>query len=103
MLLFYAMSVLVSIGKTGGMMACNDCMSNIWKQKLGRCKRCMWMNLALLLLSAIGSYFMLLEQPKSVQTIALLFAFFASAVLMFAHCVAFLYQRFFKAGKHNLE
>ena len=103
MLLFYVLRVCVFVDKAGGMMACNNCASNIWKQKLGRCKRCMWLNFTLLWLTGIAVYFMVLEQPKSVQTIALLFAFFANALLMFSHCVAFLYYRFVKAGKHNPE
>jgi len=79
-------------------MACNNCEDNIWKQKLGRCKRCMWLNFILLVCSALASYFMLQAQPKSVQTIALLFTLFFSALLMFLHLVAFFYYRFFKAG-----
>lgn len=73
-------------------MACTDCDS-VWKQKLGRCKRCMWFNFILLLLSAIGSYYTVLEQPKSVQTIALLFTLFFSALLMLLHGIAFIYYR----------
>ncbi|MEI6897130.1 MAG: DUF3624 domain-containing protein [Psychromonas sp.] len=84
-------------------MACTDCSSNIWTQKLGRCKRCMWINFILLLFSAMGSYFMLQEQPRSVQTIALLFTLFLSGLLMLLHCVAFLYYRFSKADKHSLK
>ncbi|GLS90688.1 hypothetical protein GCM10007916_17550 [Psychromonas marina] len=74
-------------------MACTDCNNNIWKQKLGRCKRCMWINFFLLLLSAVASYFMMQSEPKSVQTIALLFTLFFSALLMFLHLVAFTYYR----------
>ena len=75
-------------------MACKYCDDNIWKQKLGRCKRCMWLNFILLVVSASLSYFWFQTEPKSVQTIALLFAFFASAVLMLLHSFAFLYYRF---------
>ena len=83
-------------------MACTNC-ENVWKQKLGRCKRCMWFNFILLLLSAVGSYYMMLEQPKSVSTIALLFTLFFSALLMLSHGVAFIYYRFnkTKGGTHN--
>lgn len=82
-------------------MACKDCTSNIWKQKLGRCKRCMWINFILLLSTAAGSYFMVQAQPKSVQTIALLFALFFSGLLMLLHSVAFIYYRITRVGKHN--
>lgn len=84
-------------------MACTDCSHDIWKQKLGRCKRCMWFNFILLLLSAIGSYFMVQAQPTSVQTIALLFTLLVSALLMLLHCVAFIYYYFSKADKHSLK
>lgn len=84
-------------------MACRDCDNNIWKQKLGRCKRCMWLNFLLLLLSALLSYFMMQQQPKSVQTIAVLFTLFASALLMLLHTIAFIYYRLFKGDKHSLK
>ena len=77
-------------------MACTDCDS-VWKQKLGRCKRCMWFTFILLILSTIGSYFMFQTDPKSVQTIALLFTLFFSALLMLLHSVAFIYYRFNKS------
>lgn len=84
-------------------MACSDCDSNIWKQKLGRCTRCMCLNFLLLLVSALLSYVMWQENPKSVETIALLVTLFCSALLMLLHVVAFLYYRFTKAGKHSLR
>lgn len=77
-------------------MACTNCDNNIWKQKLGRCKRCMWLNFALLVVSACGAFFMWESEPKSVETIALLFALFSSALLMLLHTIAFLYYRFIK-------
>ncbi|PKF61519.1 DUF3624 domain-containing protein [Psychromonas sp. psych-6C06] len=84
-------------------MACKDCESNIWKQKLGRCKRCMWINFILLLTSALGSYFMFQAEPKSVQSIALFFTLFCSGILMLLHSIAWLYYYFTKASKHNLK
>ena len=78
-------------------MACTNCDDNIWKQKLGRCKRCMWLNFLLLVVSAGLSFYMWQTEPKSVQTIALLFALFCSALLMLLHTIAFLYYRLFKA------
>lgn len=82
-------------------MACSDCDTNIWKQKLGRCKRCMWINLIVLIFSAGSAYFMVQSSPKSVETIAMLFTLFISLLLMFLHITAFLYYRFFKADTHN--
>ncbi|WP_413700667.1 DUF3624 domain-containing protein [Psychromonas sp. KJ10-10] len=84
-------------------MACAGCEKSIWKQKLGRCKRCMWLNFMLLVASSVFAYFMWQAEPKSVQTIAMLFAFFSSALLMLLHVIAFLYYHFFKADKHNLK
>ncbi|PKG40693.1 DUF3624 domain-containing protein [Psychromonas sp. Urea-02u-13] len=84
-------------------MACTDCDNNIWKQKLGRCKRCMWLNFGLLLVSVIFSYFMVQAQPKSVETIAVLFTLFCSALLMLLHTIAFIYYCLTKANKHNPE
>lgn len=84
-------------------MACIDCDKSIWKQKLGRCQRCMWLTFILLFSSSVGAYFMLQTQPKSVQTIAVLFMLFFSALLMLLHTIAFLYYRFTKAGKHSLK
>lgn len=82
-------------------MACTGCDNNVWKQKLGRCKRCMWFNFILLLGSSVFSYYMMQSEPKSVQTIALLFAFFASAILMLLHSIAFIYYRLTKADRHS--
>ena len=65
----------------------------------------MWLNFILLLLSAVGSYFMVQIEPKSVQTITLLFTLFFSALLMFLHLIAFIYYRLsnaqLKVGRHN--
>jgi type IV secretory pathway TrbL component len=82
-------------------MACTNCDNNIWKKKLGRCERCMWLNFVLLLVSAIFSYFMVQVQPKSVETIAVLFTLFCSALLMLLHMIAFIYYRLVKANKYN--
>lgn len=80
-------------------MACTDCKHNIWKQKLGRCQRCMWFNFILLLVTGGFSYSMWQTDPKSVQTIAMLFALVASATLMLLHVIAFLYYRLKKKIK----
>ncbi|MCP4321210.1 MAG: DUF3624 domain-containing protein [Psychromonas sp.] len=82
-------------------MACSGCDDNIWKQKLGRCKRCMWINFIILVIAALGSYFMIQESSKSVETIALLFTLFVTALLMLLHISAFIYYHFFKADKQS--
>jgi len=76
-------------------VTCRDCENNIWKQKLGRCKACMWVNFILLLVSAISWYYSMMLNPKSVASIALLMTLFASAVLMLLHVVAFIYYYFY--------
>lgn len=75
-------------------VTCRDCENNIWKQKLGRCKVCMWQTLFLLLVSAISWYYTMQLNPKSVASIALLMVFFLSAVWMLLHGVAFIYYYF---------
>jgi RsiW-degrading membrane proteinase PrsW (M82 family) len=74
-------------------MACNECDDNIWKQKLGRCKRCMLFNFVLLVGSAGLSFFMWQTDPKSVQTITVFVTLFFSSLLMLLHAIAFLYYR----------
>ena len=84
-------------------MACTDCDKNIWQQKLGRCKRCMWLNFMLFIVSTVLSYFMWQTEPKSVQTIAMLFTCFGSTLLMLLHIIAFLYYRFVRGDIHSLK
>lgn len=75
-------------------MACKSCKKSVFKAKLGRCNFCMWMNFLLLMISAIGCFITYQQGLRQVQSIALLFTFIISAVLMSLHIVAYLYYRF---------
>ena len=74
-------------------MVCKSCRDNVFRQKLGRCRRCMWINLGLLLGSALGWYLSYQSAPKHVATIALLLTLIASCVLMSLHIGAYLYYK----------
>ncbi|WP_019613597.1 DUF3624 domain-containing protein [Psychromonas ossibalaenae] len=74
-------------------MTCKFCTESLFKEKLGRCKRCMWLNLTLLICSAAGWYFLQQSGPRQVETIALLLTFLASSLLMLLHIGAYIYYR----------
>lgn len=74
----------------------------MFKEKLGRCQFCMWLNLFLLITSALGWFLCFQSAPRSVETIALLFAFIGTALLMSLHIVAYLYYRL-KGIKHPTQ
>ena len=94
-------------------MACQLCKNNLFKEKLGRCKSCMWLNFFLLTASAIGWFICSASAARQVETIALLLTLIASAVLMSLHIGAYLYYRYkgnknltqeiAKQDKHNLK
>ena len=75
-------------------MTCKSCGQSLFKQKLGRCKTCMWLNFLLLIGSAGGWFIAYQSAPKQVGTIALLLTFMASAALMTLHIGAYLYYRY---------
>ncbi|WP_435236184.1 DUF3624 domain-containing protein [Psychromonas sp. PT13] len=74
-------------------MVCKSCRDNIFREKLGRCRRCMWINVLLLMGSALGLVFSFQSAPEHVATIALLLTFVASGVLMAFHAMFYLYYR----------
>ena len=89
-------------------MACRSCKSNIFKEKLGRCKSCMWLNFFLLAASASGWFICSQTAAKQVETIALLLTLIASALLMSLHIGAYIYYRYKgiknpTQDKHNLK
>ncbi|MCW8995615.1 MAG: DUF3624 domain-containing protein [Psychromonas sp.] len=75
-------------------MACRACKENLFKEKLGRCKSCMWLNFFLLTASAIGWFICYQSAPKQVATIALLLTFISSVFLMILHIGAYCYHRY---------
>lgn len=74
-------------------MGCNDCNTSIFKQKIGRCKSCMWQ---LTGLSAIGWplwWYLYRDTPEDVSSIALLFFCSAFSGLLMLHLVVLIYRR----------
>ena len=66
----------------------------MFKEKLGRCLFCMWLNFFLLLVTGFGCYLFYNMGLKRVEVVALAFAFVASAFLMLMHVGAYLLYRF---------
>ena len=75
-------------------MACKYCQKSLFKEKLGRCHFCMWLNLFLLLVTGFGCYVFYKMGLKRVEVVALAFAFVASAFLMLMHVSAYFFYRF---------
>ncbi|WP_028863184.1 DUF3624 domain-containing protein [Psychromonas aquimarina] len=74
-------------------MACKFCRESLFREKLGRCKRCMWLNLGLLIFSGGGWYLLQQSGPRQVETIALLLTFSGALLLMLLHIGAYIYYR----------
>ena len=73
-------------------MTCNQCTESVFKQKLGRCKQCM---LQLTLLSCIAWpvwYWCYFDDPKSVESIALLFFAIGFIGLLLLHLLVWSYR-----------
>ncbi|MDT3272312.1 DUF3624 domain-containing protein [Shewanella sp. SP2S2-4] len=74
-------------------MSCSDCNTSIFRQKMGRCKRCMWQLTAL---SAIGWplwWWLYYDAPREVNSIALLFFCTAFTGLLALHLIVLAYRR----------
>ncbi|MGI2069235.1 DUF3624 domain-containing protein [uncultured Shewanella sp.] len=74
-------------------MSCSDCNTSIFRQKIGRCKRCMWQLTAL---SAIGWplwWWLYYNAPREVNSIALLFFCTAFTGLLALHLIVLAYRR----------
>ncbi|MCS6135364.1 DUF3624 domain-containing protein [Shewanella baltica] len=73
-------------------MSCGDCKTSIFRQKIGRCKRCMWQLTAL---SAIGwpLWWLYYDAPRDVNSIALLFFCTAFTGLLALHLIVLAYRR----------
>ena len=81
-------------------MSCKICSSEIFKQKLGRCKQCMQINLFLLLAGIFAYLFIDLKKLQAVQEVALLMFIGATAILMSAHIIAWCFHRFKTQNKN---
>ncbi|TEW52763.1 DUF3624 family protein [Psychromonas algicola] len=75
-------------------MSCKICSSEMFKQKLGRCKQCMVINLIMLVLGLIAYLLIDLKKLQAVQEVALLMFIGATAILMSAHIIAWCFHRF---------
>ncbi|WP_439437325.1 DUF3624 domain-containing protein [Salinivibrio costicola] len=74
-------------------MACKYCQSGIWKQKLGRCTRCMTQ---LAVISAIlwpFWWWTYADTPRQVESIALLFAAGSASALLLLHLLIYPFRR----------
>ncbi|RBW46856.1 DUF3624 domain-containing protein [Psychromonas sp. B3M02] len=74
-------------------MACNACMSSLFKEKLGRCKQCMLINLVMLI-GFFAVYMMVdIEQWLVVQQVTFLMFFAITAILMALHLLLWCFYR----------
>lgn len=74
-------------------MACNQCSDSIFKQKIGRCKRCMLQLTILSLLTWPIWWYYFAATPKVVESIALLFFAISFSGLLVLHLLVWLYRR----------
>jgi hypothetical protein len=73
-------------------MACNQCSDSIFKQKIGRCKRCMLQLTILSLLTWPIWWYYFAATPKVVESIALLFFAISFSGLLILHLLVWLYR-----------
>ena len=75
-------------------MSCKICSSEVFKQKLGRCKQCMLINLVMLIFGIIAYLLIDFKKLQAVQEVALLMFIGVTVILMSAHLVAWSFHRF---------
>lgn len=75
-------------------MACDDCISTVLKQKLGRCKRCMLQLLVLSLICWPLWFWLYSDSPRVVESIALLMFSAAFSGLLLLHLLLWIYYKF---------
>jgi len=80
-------------------MSCELCATTLIKQKLGRCKQCMWINFILLTLTAGIYYWIDISALQAVQRIALSMFLVILGLLMVAHLSAWVFYRW-KGSKY---
>ncbi|NRD74794.1 DUF3624 domain-containing protein [Shewanella sp. VB17] len=73
-------------------MACKRCNSSMFKQKIGRCKTCMWQLTVLSLISWSIWWFLYRDSPQAVNSIALLFFCCTFSGLLCLHLLVFSYN-----------
>ncbi|WP_299663737.1 DUF3624 family protein [uncultured Psychromonas sp.] len=74
-------------------MSCEFCATTLIKQKLGRCKQCMWINFILLALTAIIYYWIDISALQAVQRVALIMFLGSLVLLMLVHLSAWSFYR----------
>ncbi len=83
-------------------MGCHFCNTSVFKEKIGRCKTCMWQLTILSLISWplwFGFYY---EQPFVIESIALLFFCMSFSGLLLLHLLVWAY-RYFILGERELK
>jgi len=75
-------------------MSCKICSSEVFKQKLGRCKQCMLINFVILVFSLTAYVLIDLKKLQAVQEVALLMFIIATATLMSVHIIMWCFYRF---------
>ncbi|WP_372870335.1 DUF3624 domain-containing protein [Shewanella sp.] len=73
-------------------MACDNCSSSIFMQKIGRCGRCITMLSILCLIGWPGWYWLFVDKPYEVESIALLFFCVAWTALLALHLSVWLWR-----------
>ncbi|MGL5335705.1 MAG: DUF3624 family protein [Enterovibrio sp.] len=80
-------------------MSCEPCdlVTNSIKEKLGRCKRCVWQLVILQLILWLMWFAKFYDTPRSIEAIIIYFALAASAILLLLHLLAFIWRRWIKS------
>lgn len=79
-------------------MSCGDCdhtdvKQNIFRQKIGRCQRCMWQLTLLSVISWPLWWWLYRDTPREVNSITLLFFCAAFTGLLALHLIVLAYRR----------
>lgn len=77
-------------------MACQKCSDSVFKQKIGRCKRCMVQLTVLSLLAWPIWWHCFADQPKTVESIALLFFAIGFTGLLCLHLLVWCYRKLYQ-------
>ncbi|MGX9462044.1 DUF3624 domain-containing protein [Shewanella sp. A14] len=76
-------------------MPCNQCFESVFRQKIGRCKRCMWQLTLLSMMTWPLWCYLYLDSPTVVESIALLFFAIAFSGLLAIHIIVWAYRLVF--------
>ncbi|WP_153914344.1 DUF3624 domain-containing protein [Shewanella sp. TC10] len=74
-------------------MSCDDCQDSIFKQKIGRCKTCMWQLTVLSLLGWPLWWYLFSDDISSVESIAMMFFCGAFTGLLSIHLLVLGYRK----------